>query len=123
VAHGEGEEGRHGVLGGPTGSIMAPTRPLIASYKAMTVIENDDMVLGRTEPPLSQVWCVAYDDPEPHMDGVRRIRMGEWPTREHAINALMVMTSRSHYAPKANATVEYRWVTPWAADLTNEDPA
>lgn len=59
-----------------------------------------------------QVWCVAYDG-SLTMEGPQRIRTGSWKTLAEAQQALEVVKSRSHYAPKANLSIETRFVSEW----------
>ena len=70
---------------------------------------------------MQQVWCVAYDDETPYMDGPRRHRVGEWKTREQAEESLEVLRSRSARAPKINLTIETRWVSAWEEEVSDAD--
>lgn len=64
-----------------------------------------------------QVWCVAYDDDKPRMDGSHGvIHMGEWTSREEAGRAYLVVAQRSRQAPKKNLRIETRFVSEWSVE-------
>ena len=62
---------------------------------------------------VHQVWCVAYQDDVPYMDGPRTIRVGECASLEAAEANLKIVQSRSGNAPKQDLRIETRSVGEW----------
>lgn len=65
---------------------------------------------------MRQVWCVAYEDEHPHMDGPKMIRMGEFLSLERAEEALHLLQTRSVRAPKRDEHIETRFVSEWSRE-------
>ena len=76
------------------------------------------------EQELRQVWCVAYDDDVPRMDGSHNtLRTREVGALEEAQEHLRILADRSLRAPKKNVRIETRFVTDWVAvDDEEETP-
>ncbi len=63
-----------------------------------------------------KVYCIAYQDHVPHMDGPRTIRQGEWDRRDHAERALTLFKARLTRSPKEDVRIEWRYVSEWSRD-------
>lgn len=62
---------------------------------------------------MKRVWCVAWQDITPHMDGPKTQRTQEWDDEDTAKNAFRVLKERSARAPRKDLRIETRMVEEW----------